>query len=81
MGRENGCTRRVLIGGMGQDLPAQVPRAVEAESCHACAVAMVRKICPSKPWAGMHFDVMPDAAAIFHASVRITTGDGANILF
>jgi hypothetical protein len=29
----------------------------------------------------MRFDVLPDVVAIFHASVHITVGDGASILF
>jgi hypothetical protein len=34
-----------------------------------------------RPWDGLEFDVMPEAKAIFHASVRITLGEGTRILF
>jgi hypothetical protein len=34
-----------------------------------------------RPWAGIGLQVLPAAAAVFHASVRITIGSGANVLF
>jgi hypothetical protein len=33
-----------------------------------------------RPWSGMNFIVLPDAAAIFRASVTISIGDGAHTL-
>jgi hypothetical protein len=35
----------------------------------------------SKPWSGMHFKVLPEALAIFNASVQISVGDSAGTLF
>jgi hypothetical protein len=35
----------------------------------------------SKPWSGMQFKVLPEALAIFNASILISVGDGAKILF
>jgi hypothetical protein len=34
-----------------------------------------------RPWNGLEFEVLPEAKAIFHASVRITLGEGTRILF
>jgi hypothetical protein len=34
-----------------------------------------------RPWNGREFDVLPEAKAIFHASIRITLGEGTRILF
>jgi hypothetical protein len=35
----------------------------------------------SKPWSGLHFKVLPEALAIFNASIQISVGDGAKMLF
>jgi hypothetical protein len=40
-----------------------------------------QKVDASKPWAGLGLKVIPDAAAIFRASINITLGDGALTLF
>jgi hypothetical protein len=41
----------------------------------------LQKTDPSKPWAGLHFNVMPAATAIFNASTTVAIGDGARTLF
>jgi hypothetical protein len=41
----------------------------------------LQKTNASKPWSGMHFSVVPDAVAIFNASVRIHVHSGSCILF
>ncbi|KAM0829110.1 hypothetical protein ACQ4PT_067085 [Festuca glaucescens] len=41
----------------------------------------LQKTNASKPWSGMHFAVVPDAVAIFNASVRIHVRSGSHILF
>jgi hypothetical protein len=41
----------------------------------------LQKTDPSKPWAGLHFNVMPVATAIFNASTTVTIGDGVRTLF
>jgi hypothetical protein len=40
-----------------------------------------QKMASDRPWSGMGFSVHPDALALFNASVRITIGDGARVLF
>jgi hypothetical protein len=35
----------------------------------------------SKPWSGLHFKVLPEALTIFNASIQISVGDGAKMLF
>jgi hypothetical protein len=42
---------------------------------------MVPKTDLDRPWSGMSLKVLPDAAAIFSVSDRITVGEGAHTLF
>jgi hypothetical protein len=41
----------------------------------------LQKTDPSKPWAGLNFNVLPAATAIFNASTSVSIGDGAMTLF
>jgi hypothetical protein len=35
----------------------------------------------TKPWSGLSLRVVPDAVAVFNASIKITIGDGARVVF
>jgi hypothetical protein len=41
----------------------------------------LQKTDPSKPWAGLNFNVLPVAMAIFNTSTFVSIGDGAKTLF
>jgi hypothetical protein len=41
----------------------------------------LQKTDSTKPWSGLDLQVGQDSIALFHASVRITIGDGASTLF
>jgi hypothetical protein len=41
----------------------------------------LQKTDASKPWTGLEFKVLPEATVILNASVAISVGDGARIMF
>jgi len=84
VGQEKRCAWRMLHGCVGFNLLAQKPqwsRVSQPQVAQCDAAHRLQNTDATKPWSGVEFRVLPNASAIFNASMLINVGDGERLMF